>query len=260
MREIAEAQFTRAIAPYTSGNSTTCSYCDVIDELVLLMGPRTYVTIAIGQFMEGYLQVCSRRHRISLTGLNPDEMAEFWFMKGLVRDVLERAYAAGVVGFEHGRAGSCMSPLERASVVTDLCHHAHFHLLPQDIDIRPEIRAICEREHVVTGTKEFQRLKDRELGANPYLYYEAADGKGHVFIVAEARVPRQFLRATVARKIGLAGKGDWMLYPGVEYFEPTRRRLMPILIESARERGLAARVSERGFGEWFGKPTDLRVS
>lgn len=251
MREITQEQFRTAITPYVSGSAKTCSYCDLIEELVLLMGPRTYVTIAIGQFMEGYLQICTRKHRISLSGLRPDEIQEFWFIKGIVRDTLESAYATGVVGFEHGRAGSCMSPLERASVVTDLCHHTHFHLVPQVIDIRSEIRAMAEREYVVSNEREFQQLKDRELGAKPYLYYEDTDARGYVFVVEESRVPRQFLRSTVARRIGLAGKGDWMSYPGVEFFGPTRRRLMPLLIEKARAAGLAVGVSERGFGEWF---------
>ena len=70
------------IAPYLTGTANTCSYCDHLDILILQEGLYTYITIAIGQIIEGYLQVCSQKHRTAATGLYAHE-AEVSYLRNM---------------------------------------------------------------------------------------------------------------------------------------------------------------------------------
>ena len=79
-----DQEYNNAIRPYISGTSQECSYCKKINELILFEGKHTYITLVIGSFVEGYLQVCSRHHRTAATGLSTLETQELVKMKKIV--------------------------------------------------------------------------------------------------------------------------------------------------------------------------------
>lgn len=234
-----QQDFERVIAPYLSGEAETCSYCDFLAPLVLLQGKHTYVTIAIGQFVEGYVQVCTRHHRTAMTGLFEYEARELDLMRSVVRESYRRVYGTPGVAFEHGKAGSCMWTGERAKNMASLCHHCHVHYIPREIDIRREIGEYCREEIPITALSDLREYRAEVLEGAPYLYFEDKAGTGYVYPVDDKEIPRQFLRRCVARQLGREERADWSTYPGTEFFAATRERLGPVLRQVYAEKSAA---------------------
>ena len=217
-----------AIIPYLTGQKKTCSYCDHLNPLILLEGKHTYITLAIGQIVEGYLQVCAQKHRTSATGFLPDERAEFTLMKKVVRLAYMEIYGNYGIAFEHGQAGTCMIE-EEDNIENSLCHHTHTHFLPVNIDIRAQIRTIISEEIIISSLEELIDVRKYKLGGGPYLYFEDNNSIGYVYPVKNQKIPRQFLRTCVAEELDLRHRGDWITFPGVEFFEVGKDKLQPII-------------------------------
>lgn len=221
-----------AIQPYLDEAATGCSYCNHLDPLILAEGTHSYITLAIGSMMEGYVQVSTQRHRTAATGLEDREIPEFEEMKMRVRKAHESAYNSPTVAFEHGKAGDCMfrEPEKHSAQKQSLCHHVHIHMLPADIDIKTDIAKLLGEPVEVSGIAEMKHLKQTAFQGEPYLYFEDINEKGWMFPVDDGIVvPRQFLRQCVANALGSPHKADWFDYPGIEHFPEGRRKLKPLL-------------------------------
>lgn len=233
----ASPDYASVIEPYISGRADSCSYCDLLDPLILQHGTYAYITLAIGQIVEGYLQVCSRWHRTAATGLYQHETSELVALKDLVRDAFQIVYGTPGIAFEHGKAGSCLwVGDERVHNTTELCYHAHIHMVPVDIDIRPRIERVLSKPTIVQDIGELKRVRQVELEARPYLYFEDANRTGFVYPVDDETIPRQFLRTCVAEELGVPERADWISTPGIELFEAGRAKLQPVLASLAAER------------------------
>ena len=217
------------IAPYLDGTANTCSYCDHLDTLILQEGLSTYITIAIGQIIEGYLQVCSQKHRTAATGLHAHEAVEMVKMKKIVRDAYETIYGNRGIAFEHGKAGSCLWEEENLGNKYDLCFHAHIHFVPAPVDIRHLIKEVIPTEIRICNHEELREFRTLELGNDSYLYFEDVNEVGYVYPVCEEDVPRQFLRKCVALALNVPDRADWIKHPGARYFEITRNKLKPVI-------------------------------
>lgn len=214
--------FYQAISPYILGNSKSCSYCDRIDPLILYYGKSFYVTVAIGAYMAGYIQLCSYRHRTSATGILPEEHDEFRQLSKAIRKSFFSIYGNYGIGFEHGQAGTC---LWTENHIHSLCHHMHIHYLPVEIDIHETIANFFPEYKIVTDIDEMVRIRQELLHGAPYLYFSPSPEKGYMYSVSNQSVPRQFLRRCVAERLGIAEKADWLEYPGIEFYEQTIKDL-----------------------------------
>ncbi|MCK5217757.1 MAG: hypothetical protein KAJ93_08210 [Methanosarcinales archaeon] len=217
------------IDPYLKGEASTCSYCDHLDDLILQEGQHTYITIAIGQIVEGYLQVCSKEHRTAATGLNDNEANEMHQMKKIVRDAYKKVYGNNGIAFEHGKAGSCHWDENQEGNKYDLCYHAHIHFVPVEIDIRYRIKEYIPAEIIINSMEELKDFRTYELGNDSYLYYEDSNEVGYVYPVNDENIPRQFLRSCVAKELNIPDRANWIKYPGSEYFEKTKTKLGPVI-------------------------------
>jgi hypothetical protein len=230
MKKIRTDSPADAIEPYITGKASTCSYCDHLDPLILLEGKDTYITLAIGQIVEGYVQVCAQKHRTGVTALNLEEALEFSQMKSLVRQAFREVYGTTGIAFEHGKAGSCLwGEAEAQKNITELCYHCHVHMVPVDVDIRPRISALLPIEYQVGSIEQMKVFRELALDGSPYLYFEDSLERGFLYPVDDARIPRQFLRTCVALELGLAERADWIAHPGTELFDLGRARLQPVL-------------------------------
>lgn len=215
------------ITPYLTGAKKTCSYCDHLTPLILLEGEHSYITLAIGQIVEGYLQVCAQKHRTSATGFLPNERDEFVLMKQVVRLAYKEVYGNSGVAFEHGQAGTCM--LNEDDSDDSLCHHTHTHFAPVNIDIRNAVKKILPDEIIVNSLNELIDVRDKVLLGGPYLYFEDSNCIGYVYPVKGRPIPRQFLRTCVALELNMKHRGDWITFPGEEFFEIGRNKLQTVL-------------------------------
>lgn len=222
--------YQRLISPYLEGSATTCSYCDKLDPLILLEGNYTYITIAIGQYVEGYLQLCTKHHRTAQTGLYDHETEELILMKRVIRETYKQVYGTPGVAFEHGKAGSCLWRNTQEKMVS-LCHHCHVHFVPRAINIRDLIKEYISEEIPVHSIAELKNVRKDILESEAYLYFEDTDLKGYVYPAADVEIPRQFLRTCVAKELGVPERGDWVSYPGIEFYNDTKTKLVPVLQE-----------------------------
>lgn len=238
MRSIMEINIPKqysCIEPFINDKSDECSYCEHLDPLILVEGKHTYITIAIGQIVEGYLQICAQKHRTAATGLLSYETEELIKMKKVVRDSFLEVYGTSGIAFEHGKAGSCLWGEKRVKNMTDLCHHFHLHFVPRDINIRTLIKEYLPNEIIVRTVQELKKVREEILEAEPYLYFEDSSEIGYVYPVEDRQIPRQFLRTCVAKALGSPERADWMTYPGIEFFDDTKKNLQSCLEKNYRK-------------------------
>lgn len=222
--------YLELIKPYIEKKAVTCSYCDYLEDLVLLKGKYTYVTIAIWQFVEWYVQLCPIKHRTTAWCLKWEELKEFIMMQKIIKEAYEKCYGTPGIAFEHGKAWSCMR--DESEIVKNsnsLCHHAHRHFLPVDINIRDDIKEYVPREVIVTSLDELNRYRDVVLEWAPYLYFEDSKKIWYIYPVNDDIIPRQFLRTCVAKALWMSERADWIKYPWVEFYESTKEKLKPVL-------------------------------
>ena len=227
--------YKKAIEPYLMGTTKTCSYCDHIEPLILIDGKYTYITLAIGQIIAGYTQICSLKHRTAATGLYEYETKEFCKMKKVVRATYREVYGCNGIAFEHGQVGSCLWGEDAEKNLHDLCHHTHIHFVPVNVNIRHRIEEYLPEFYVVRDIWELKKIRENELQAGPYLYFEDEEENGYVYPVRNTAIPRQFLRRCLAEELNLGERADWIKFPGIELFDESRRKLLPVINKYYKE-------------------------
>lgn len=227
--------YLSVIEPYLDGNSETCSYCDFLKPLILLRGDHLYVTLAIGAFCEGYLQICTLRHRTAVTGIDSLERQELNIMIETVRTTYNHVYGTRGIMFEHGQAGSCLWGEDSLKNLASLCHHMHIHCVPKHLNIHNMISNTFPKYFVVESPDEMLEVRKDELGAEQYLFFLPPSGSGYMYDVKDIAVPRQFLRTCVATELGQRELANWQAHPGVEYFELTKMKLADVLVDNYKE-------------------------
>ena len=224
--------FRKAIEPYITEERQTCSYCDIIDSLVLYRGTHFYVTAAIGSYMPGYVQLCSYQHRTSATGIRLNEYTEFMHLSQVIRRCFSKTYGNSGICFEHGQAGTCLWTENNAS---SLCHHMHIHFVPARMDIHKKIADSFPTYFTVSDIAEMVKIRTEVLQGGPYLYFSNNQEFGYMYDVSGREVPRQFLRRCVSEELEITHRADWKQYPGVEFFAQTISDLSQMIsIEATR--------------------------
>lgn len=234
-----EIEYKRIINPYIKREIKTCSYCDRLDPLILLDGKYLYVTIAIGSMVEGYLQICAKKHRTAITGLIEEEREEFEKLKEIVFLSYQEVYQTHGIAFEHGQAGSCLwDEDEYLCNMASWCHHMHTHCVPVSVNIHNRVKELFPHFYMVKDAEEMLKIRKNILKAEQYLYFQPEAGNGYMYNVEGKTVPRQFLRTCVAEELKMLDRADWAVYPGIHYFELTRQKLQPVLQRLYKEKGV----------------------
>ena len=206
------------IHPYITYQKNTCSYCDRLDPLIIYYGSSFYITVAIGAYVPGYIQLCSYEHRTSATGILPSECEEFEILLKAIRNSFMKVYGTYGICFEHGQAGSC---LWTENHVNSLCHHMHIHCLPVTVNAHQEISSRFPDFNKVENIYEMIEVRKDILKGGSYLYFSPNPEEQYMYNVTNQDVPRQYLRSCIASLIGIPEKADWIKFPGVEYYEST---------------------------------------
>jgi hypothetical protein len=222
--------YNKIIKPYVEKIANTCSYCDKLDDLVLLEWKYSYITIAIWQYMEGYVQICSKKHRPSVAWLEKYEAKEFYQMKNVLKKAFKECYNKNMICFEHWQAWSCHWWKDYDKNEKTLCYHAHLHCLPCDVDIRSDIKEILSEEIIVNSFEDLKYIRDMVIVRDAYLFFEDKMWIWYLYPVEdESVIPRQFLRKCVAKQLWMLEKADWVKYPWIDFFDKTKSELKPIL-------------------------------
>jgi hypothetical protein len=167
---------------------------------------------------EGFTLIAARQHVPSMLDLDADAAEDLGHFAAEVRSRLERLYGPTSIA-EHGRVAPCISPATRLH--EPHCFHAHWLVFPghAKIDlarVAPGLR--------ISRYPDFAAACSEYDDPGQYLYVEDAQGHSELGRV-DGPLPRQFLRAVVAKDQGRPHLADWRAHPGFDEIEAARRTL-----------------------------------
>lgn len=156
---------------------------------------KSFVIIpTIGQLIEGYLLIVTKKHYTSMGHLTAIQLNELEEVKQKISIVLSKTYGKPIF-FEHGSAfegiGGCG------------VYHAHLHVVPvgETISLLDDLRFLEGYKIETLGS-----LVDRINSGKSYLFYE--DQKSVKYIFNEDGIPSQFFRKILAKQLGKTS-WDW---------------------------------------------------
>ncbi len=152
---------------------------------------------SVGALAEGHVLVCPREHVRSVATADNAAVADVEALAAETRRSLEELTTLPVHGFEHGSGDDGLR-------VACSIEHAHLHLLPADVEIRPRLRQLCEWRPIEPGIEPLRAAAD----GREYLLYEAPDGERWLS-PTEVGFPSQLLRQVLAAALGREGEWNW---------------------------------------------------
>ncbi len=166
----------------------------------ILMETDSFVVVpALGQLVEGYLQIVAKSHITSMGNLSADLFEELLFLMKSTSKALDRLYKKPVV-FEHGAVNS----YQRAGCCID---HAHWHLVP----IEHDMSGILTQQFKGGPIGDPREIRYLAKSRVPYLFY--IDTAGQMYLFEAPIVPSQYFRQWLAMKVGMSDKWNWAVSP-----------------------------------------------
>jgi diadenosine tetraphosphate (Ap4A) HIT family hydrolase len=176
-------------------NAYSRIYGRTADSRALLLTDNFVVFPTIGQIVEGYLLIATRRHFRALADLPADMAPELRSLLVLLQDVLGEIYGRPCA-FEHGTRTNCAGGCG--------IYHAHLHVVPVRNGIEP-LNALKKR-HPYVEISGLAAIPEVIRPSDSYLYYQASSGENYV--VPVSYVPSQFVRRLLAEAVG-EPNWDW---------------------------------------------------
>lgn len=199
------------------GQRAHCFLCAPEPEYTWLTSDNFRAVLGLGPIGEGYSLIATREHKPSMIDLGRDDAAELIDFTALVRARLGDLYGPCVVA-EHGRVSPCLAPAVRRH--EPHCLHAHRLVFPghEHVDLRAA-------PWLQTETfPSFDEAHRAFTWPGQYVYVEQPDGSCEVGVAARP-LPRQFLRAVVAREQGQPELADWRNFASPAHLVPAQRAL-----------------------------------
>lgn len=191
-----------------------CPYCKEFEEgkfevkgkdlgnRILFESDKFLVFPSLGQIVEGYLLIASKKHYIGMAEIPENLYTELEKVQEKVKEVLTENYCKPLF-FEHGavseskKGGCCIE-------------HAHIHAVPIKLNILESLTGYFEYNKI----SSFNELKKQSEMQIPYFFLEE-DGRRYLFQVRDV-VPPQYIRQIIAKKLNCEEKWDWREYLGLE--------------------------------------------
>lgn len=176
----------------------------------------------VGSFIEGYLLIATREHKLCMGELPIDKLNRLDKLIDIMRNMLRDIYQKDCIVFEHG------SIAENKKNGTSV-EHAHVHILPTGADLEQKLN-----NHSLYPLSSILALKQCFENQKPYLYYQNTSGKQ--YIIESSNTPSQFLRKVSAEVLGKIDESwNWRIEPGRDNISRTMDRITPELINKYME-------------------------
>ncbi len=176
---------------------------------------------SIGALATGHVLLCPKEHARSVASVDQgpavdiEELATEW------RRRLAIATGLPIHAFEHGS-----SSVEGGRVACSV-EHAHLHLVPAAVEIRPRLRELLDWTRLEIGTSALRDTAD----GREYLFYEAPDGE-RMLATTESGFDSQLLRIVLAEALGRPESWNWREHPARLKVEKTVSLLETSLVAS----------------------------
>ncbi|MDO9399153.1 MAG: hypothetical protein Q7T79_00480 [bacterium] len=198
----------------------SCPYCEEFKDgfsseygnRILYESKNFVVFPSLGQIVEGYLLIASKKHYIAIGEIPSKFYFELNAVCQKVRKILSENYESPLF-FEHGP----ISSIKKGGCCIE---HAHFHAVPVKIDILEDLSKNFKYKNI----KSFDSLKKQFRKEIPCFYYESNFGEKYLFEIQEV-VPSQYIRRLIAYKIGKHERWDWRACMGLDELKRTISKL-----------------------------------
>jgi len=189
-----------------------CPFCNRRKKDILFSTKNFYVTPSLGQIVEGYLLICTRKHVVSLAHLNEEEFKELKKVQDKCKKILSSKYTNPIF-FEHG-------PIEKKDKAGSCIDHAHLHVIPLKIDLTNELKKRFPSKKL----KEISELEIQKRLKLPYFYFENMGGEKYVFKIPEI-VPSQYIRKLIYYQLDKISEWNWREHPYLIRFNDTIKKI-----------------------------------
>lgn len=195
-----------------------CRFCNPKEpDRILYQSKNFYVMLSLGPIVEGYTLLVSKNHIGCCGELKEDIFDEFIFLYNKTKEILNKEYG-GCIAYEHGKAGSCLIPVEGSKH----CFHSHMHFIPIDLQINSLINDDFNKSISFNSLNEFRSYLEKNK--TPYLYADDSTIKIYPNIY---EVRSQYLRHKTATAIGKDDLWDWVKHQGWDKIITAKKRLKP---------------------------------
>lgn len=181
-----------------------CVFCTPPPELVLYKGTAVSALFDVSPLVPGHLILHTNSHHGCVGEVPEHEHEELMELHDQLWQQVRSAYGT-VMSFEHGRAGHCTTG-PRAD---RLCHHAHVHVLPVDIDLDPPLRALYPRVPAARPA-DLATVFDEYGG---YLHVRRA---GAAWAYPAENTAPHLLRTLVATALERPERADWRTHADLD--------------------------------------------
>jgi diadenosine tetraphosphate (Ap4A) HIT family hydrolase len=156
---------------------------------------------SIGALTAGHVLVCPKEHARSIAAASSQAASDVEAIAEKCREELRQSRRLPVHAFEHGSSATG----ERVACSVE---HAHLHLVPADVEIRPQLHSLAEWHSLEPSTEAIRLMAE----GREYLAYEAPDGE-RLLAVTDSGFPSQLLRQVLAAALGKPTKWNWREHP-----------------------------------------------
>ena len=167
---------------------------------------------SLGQIVEGYLLIASKKHYTGMGKIPAELYPELEIVQKKIRSILSKNYGTPLF-FEHG-------PATKSKKVGCCIDHAHIHAVPIQACIFKELAKHFPYKKI----KDYAALKLQANKEKPYFFLETNAKERFLFDVPN-NVPSQYIRQVLAYKIGKPEKWDWKTNPGLDEIKSTIEKL-----------------------------------
>lgn len=177
---------------------SNCAFCSRSGVIVASDGA-FFLRLDDAPLTLGHALICPVGHVPSMADLSPVLADQLGVFLRHTLDACRREFGS-LLMFEHGRTAHCVArdPAER------FCHHAHLHLVPTGIDLRPFLRAMFR----VVGRCDVANLHT-VTGIDDGYFFVSHDGEEGDVYRADRPVGSHFLRGRIADELGDPDLADW---------------------------------------------------
>jgi diadenosine tetraphosphate (Ap4A) HIT family hydrolase len=195
-----------------------CFLCAPSSSLIYARTARFFAMLGVGPISEGYSVLGAMDHVPSMFDLTDDDANELVSFTTRVRRTLQPLYGDAVVA-EHGRIAPCVSTVRQHE---QHCLHAHRLVFPGRTTL--DLAGLAPFLHV-RRFESFDAAREAFSDHGQYVYVENADGHCEIANVP-GFLPRQFLRALIAREAGMEELADWRRFPRPDVILAAQHRLL----------------------------------
>jgi diadenosine tetraphosphate (Ap4A) HIT family hydrolase len=194
----------------------TCRFCNPPEkDRILYETDNFYIMLSLGPITEGYSLLVSKQHFACCGAIPREFKTEFKNLYVSLRSILTDVFGACIC-YEHGRAGSCLIPIEGSKH----CFHSHMHFVPASVQLNKLVKMDFDEIKLETLDSFFDIYE--KLNSPPYLY---VDDTNMNFYGINENIRRQYLRYLTARSIGREHLWDWVNYQGWDLINSAQNKL-----------------------------------